>query len=137
MIVVDTNIIAHLFIEGERSSEAERVLEKDPDWAAPLLWASELRSVLVKCVRGGFVERTDAFRIMAEAESLMSGGEYAVVSAEVLELAASTSCSAYDAEFVALARDLGVPFVTMDKALLAAFPDTAVAPARFARDRRP
>jgi predicted nucleic acid-binding protein len=68
---------------------------------------------------------------MAEAESLMSGGEYALVSAGVLELAISSGCSAYDAEFVALARDLGAPFVTMDKAVLAAFPDTAVAPARF------
>lgn len=137
MIVVDTNLIAYLFIEGEHSASAEKVLEKDPEWVAPLLWASELRSVLVQCVRKGIVETADAFRIMTEAEWLMSGGEYAVVSAYVLELAASSSCSAYDAEFVALARDLGVPLVTLDEAVLAAFPDTAAAPSRFIAPRKP
>ena len=131
MIVVDTNLIAYLFIEGAQSAQAEKVLEKDPEWAAPLLWASEFRSVLVKCVRSGLVERADAFRIMAEAESLMSGGEYAVVSAQVLEIATAASCTAYDAEFVALARDLGVTLVTLDRAVLDAFPETAVAPSRF------
>ena len=131
MIVVDTNLIAYLFIEGEHSEQAEKVLEKDSEWAVPLLWASEFRSVLVKCVRSGLVDMADAFRIMTEAESLMSGGEYAVVSADVLEIATISSCSAYDAEFVALARDLGSPLVTLDKAVLDAFPETAVAPARF------
>lgn len=137
MIVVDTNLIAYLFIEGERSAEAEKVLAEDSSWAAPLLWASEFRSVLVQCVRKGIVERADVFRIMTAAESLMSGGEYAVVSADVLELAASSACSAYDAEFVALARDLGVPLVTLDEAVLAGFPDTAVSPRRFLASRKP
>jgi predicted nucleic acid-binding protein len=68
---------------------------------------------------------------MNKAESLMSGYEYAVVSGDVLSLAASMACSAYDAEFVVLARGLGVPLVTMDKDLLESFPETAVSPARF------
>lgn len=131
MIVVDTNLIAYLFVNGEHSESAEKVLLKDPRWAAPLLWRSELRSVLVKGIRKGLIELNDAFRIMTEAESLMSEGEYAVDSGDVLSLAASATCSAYDAEFVALARELGVPLVTMDKLLLESFPETAVAPARF------
>jgi predicted nucleic acid-binding protein len=77
------------------------------------------------------IELNDAFRIMTEAESLMFEGEYALVSGDVLSLAASAACSAYDAEFVVLARALGVPLVTMDKLLLESFPETAVAPARF------
>jgi predicted nucleic acid-binding protein len=90
--------------------------------------------VLVKCVRAGYVELNDAFRIMTEAESLMSEGEYAVTSGDVLSLAASTACSAYDAEFVVLARDLGVPLITTDKLLLESFPETAVSPPRFLGD---
>jgi predicted nucleic acid-binding protein len=48
-----------------------------------------------------------------------------------LDLAISSKCSAYDAEFVVLARDLRVPLVTTDKELLAKFPDIAVAPEMF------
>lgn len=134
MIVVDTNLIAYLFVNGEHSESAEKVLLKDSRWAAPLLWRSELRSVLVKCVRTGHAELKDAFRIMTEAESLMSESEYAVPSGDVLSLAASTACSAYDAEFVVLARELGVSLVTTDKLLLESFPDTAVSPPRFLGD---
>jgi len=134
VIVVDTILLAYLFVNGEHSESAEKVLLKDSRWAAPLLWRSELRSVLVKCVRTGYVELNDAFQIMTEAESLMSGGEYAVASGEVLSIAASTSSSASDAEFVVLARDLGVPLITTDKLLLESFPNTAVSPSRFLGD---
>ena len=51
MIVVDTNVLAYLLITGERSAEAERALRKDPFWAAPLLWRSELRNVLALYMR--------------------------------------------------------------------------------------
>jgi predicted nucleic acid-binding protein len=131
LIVVDTNLVAYLYINGEHSEAADEVYQKDPRWAAPLLWRSEFRSVLVKCLRKEFLGTDDAIRIMDEAESLLSGGEYAVASAEVLTLGASSACSAYDAEFVVLARELGVPLVTLDGALLESFPETAVSPARF------
>ena len=103
----------------------------DPGWSAPLLWRSEFRNTLVKCVRGKLIEWSDAFQIMTEAESLMAGNEYAIVSGDVLSLAASSACSAYDAEFVVLARELGIPLVTTDKQLLDSFPETAVSPTRF------
>ena len=131
MIVADTNLIAYFYVKGEYSDLANQVLLRDPRWAAPLLWRSEFRNTLVKCVRGGLVDLDEAYRIMNKAESLMSGYEYAVVSGDVLSLAASMACSAYDAEFVVLARGLGVPLVTMDKDLLESFPETAVSPARF------
>jgi len=131
VIVVDTNLIAYLLIDGDQTGSAEKVLLKDEHWVSPLLWRSEFRNTLVKCIRTGLLSLDAAFRIMSEAESLMAGYEYAVVSGDVLSLAGSSSCSAYDAEFVALARDLGFPLVTTDKLLLESFPDTAVSPARF------
>jgi predicted nucleic acid-binding protein len=131
VIVVDTNLIAYLLIDGGQTEPAERVLQKDEVWVSPLLWRSELCNALVKCVRSGLFGLNAAFQIMTEAESLMAGNEFAVVSGDVLSLAASSACSAYDAEFVVLARELGVPLVTSDKQLLENFPETAVSPARF------
>ena len=52
----------------------------------------------------------------------MRGQEYAVTSLSVLRLAAGSGCSAYDCEFVALAQDLNIPPVTVDRQVLGAFP---------------
>ncbi|MCX6574303.1 MAG: type II toxin-antitoxin system VapC family toxin [Candidatus Aminicenantes bacterium] len=131
MIVADTNLLAYLHIKGKNSPVARQVVLQDPHWAAPFLWRSEFRNTLITCVKGGLVERNEVFGIMAAAESMLAGWEYDVVSDEVLELATATGCTAYDAEFVALARDLRVPLVTTDKELLEKFPDTAVSPEHF------
>jgi len=131
VIVADTNLLAYLYIEGPLNQQARQVLLRDSEWAAPVLWRSELRNTLIKCFRGGLIGRDEAFRIMADAEITMLFNEYDLASGDVLELAAETGCSAYDAEFVVLAKDLGVPLVTTDKDLLAKFPDVAVTPERF------
>ncbi len=54
-----------------------------------------------------------------------------VDTAEVLSLAAESGCSAYDCEFVALARNLGVSLVTSDREVLKAFPAIAVPLERY------
>ncbi|NLH43945.1 MAG: type II toxin-antitoxin system VapC family toxin [Planctomycetes bacterium] len=56
-----------------------------------------------------------------------------VASHPVLALAAASACSAYDCEFVALAKDLNLPLVTADKQILTQFPDVAVSLATFVR----
>lgn len=132
MIVADTNLIAYLVLPGERTLAAEAVLRADPVWSAPLLWRSELRNVLATYVRGGRLALGDALSMAERAEELMSDREFTVPTEDVLALAASSGCSAYDCEFVILARDLGVPLVTVDAGLLSAFGDTAVAPEVFA-----
>lgn len=68
----------------------------------------------------------DALRIVDDAERAMAGREYSVLSHHVLPLAARSGCSAYDCEFVALAQDLGIAFITSDRQVLAAFPTAAV-----------
>ena len=49
----------------------------------------------------------------------------------VMDLVAVSSCPAYDCEYVALARDLGVSLVTSDRGVLRAFPSRAVSPEGF------
>lgn len=126
MIVVDTNLIGYLLLTSDRSEIAELALRKDAEWAAPQLWRSELRNVLAQYVRRSLLGLEDAQRIMNAATDLMSGREYQVASDPVLKLAAESGCSAYDCEFVALAQDLGVALVTVDRQVLRAFPEIAV-----------
>ena len=128
MIVVDSNMIGYLYLTSERSSQVERVLHKDAQWAAPLLWRSEFRNVLALYLRKKLLSLEAAQEIMNEAMTLMLGQEYEVVSWQVLSLVAKSSCSAYDCEFVALAQDLGVALVTVDKQVLEQFPHVAISP---------
>jgi len=132
VIVVDTNLLVYLYVQGQRTAEAEAVFLRDPVWAAPVLWRSEFRNVLAGLVRRRALELEDAARIISEAEGAMAGREYGVASERVLRLATQAGCSAYDCEFVSVAQDLGLPFVTADRKLLAAFPTTAVSPEVFA-----
>ena len=117
MIVVDTNVIAYLMIPGERSGGAQAVLRRDPDWQAPVLWRSEFRNVLVQQVRHGDMDEEVVYALMEKATELMLGGEHEVASEEVIRMALTSGASAYDSEFVVLARDLGVPLVTGDAKL--------------------
>jgi predicted nucleic acid-binding protein len=126
MIVVDTNVVAYLLLGGKKTPYARAALKSDPEWVAPLLWRSEFRNVLAHYLRQGTLSLTDAFEFMRTAESLFRGAEYQVDSAQILALVNSSRCSAYDCEFVALARELGVSLLTTDKQILKDFPDTAV-----------
>jgi predicted nucleic acid-binding protein len=126
MIVVDTNIIAYFYLESERSVQVERLLEKDTRWSAPLLWRSEFRNVLAHYIRKDYLSLEEAQEIIREALMLMKGREYEVASFQVMELVASSDCSAYDCEFVALAGDLGTPLVTVDRKILKEFPQIAI-----------
>jgi len=122
VIVVDTNILAYLYLPTEFTPQAEALLQRRPDWAAPLLWRSELRNVLALYLRKQLLTFDQAYAIQSEAEALLAGREYAVDSYDVLRLVEGSDCSAYDCEFAALAKHLGAPLVTADRRVLKAFP---------------
>ena len=126
MIVIDTNVIGYLYLTSAQSRLAEAVYQKDPLWAAPLLWQSELRNVLAGYLRKNQLSIIAAEQIMDEAVSLLAGREYLVPSRAVLRLSAGSTCSAYDCEFVALAAELKVPLVTADQEILDQFSNIAV-----------
>jgi len=131
MIVVDTNVIGYLFLSSKQSILAERALKKDSEWAAPIIWRSELRNVLALYMRKNIITLEHAHRIMNGALELMRGREYEVSSYEVLRLVSESKCSAYDCEFIAAANDLKVPLITVDKQLLRGFPGVAVSLTAF------
>lgn len=126
MIVVDTNVIAYLYLPGEFSNAAEALLRQDTEWAAPRLWRSELRNILAGYLRRQLLSFEQVCQVQTEAEALLADTEFEVTSDAVLRLVTASDCSAYDCEFVALAEQLGTRLVTMDKKLLKAFPTIAV-----------
>lgn len=122
MIVVDSNVVAYLYLPGEHTAKAEALLERDPEWAAPILWRSEFRIILAGYLRRKILTFDQACSLQSEAEDLLAGLEFEVDSKAVLELVHDSDCSVYDCEFIALASKLQVRLVTMDAKLLKAFP---------------
>ena len=126
MIVADTNTIAYFYLPTARTDDVVSLLHKDPHWIAPLLWRSEFRNVLALYVRKGVIELNTAIAMQAQAERQLADNEYTVNSMDVLTLASETGCSAYDCEFVSLAKSLNLKLVTGDKKLVQKFPGIAM-----------
>ena len=131
MIVVDTNVIASLWVPNDMDEMSYKILEKDADWIAPLLWRSEFRNVLAIYLRADILEFSIALQVIEEVEQLMGSKEFEVNSTQVLSLVSESSCSSYDCELVALADDLDVKLVTFDKKILNEFPEIGVSPKEF------
>ena len=126
MIVVDTNLLAYLLLPNPNAAQAEAILIKDPVWIAPALIHSEFRNVLLGAVRRKDVAERDADSFLARAQEVITVPDEPLDSAAVFALALQSGCSAYDCEFVWLARHLRVPLVTADKKVLNAFSGLAV-----------
>ena len=103
----------------------------DSDWIVPGLIHSELRNVFLGAVRRSDITLDDAHFLLQRSIELISVPDKAVDGSAVFSLAMQSGCSAYDCEFVWLARDLALPLVTVDKKVLKAFPDLAVLPEIF------
>ena len=131
MIVADVNLLAYLLLGGADTELAQQVLERDPTWAAPVLWRSEFRSILAAYMRQRGLEIQDAWQAHELAEGLLGAHEYTLGGERVLQLVAASPCSAYDCEYVALAQELQVQLVTSDRQVLRHFPQVAVSPRDF------
>ncbi len=131
MIVVDTNILAYLYFENERTTLAQAVHQKDQDWIAPALWRHEFINILAMNVRFKGLCVDDAVSIWDEALARLDGSEFYPDAGEVTGIAQANKISAYDAQFIALARQKGVVCVTEDKELLKKCPDITLAMEAF------
>lgn len=132
MIVADTNLIVYLFITGDQTSLAQKVLHQDPHWIVPPLWQSEFRNVLAAYIRRG-MSLPEAKQVMTDALQTLEKRQIIPSHEEILDLIAESDCTAYDCEFIALARQLGIQLVTADKQLLQRFPDYAISLDEFVK----
>ena len=132
MIVADTNLISYLLIEGDQTRLARQVWVRDPEWAMPPLWRSEFLNVLAESHKIGALDEDQAFFLWRSSSVYLDTTEVEPDGEQVLEIAMNSGISAYDAHFVAVAKELGVPLVTADRRLLERCKDVAISIATFA-----
>lgn len=125
MIVVDTNVMVSLVVGGPGGAEAARLYGRDNEWAAPPILISELRNVLIGSVRRGAMPRHEAVSMVDHASLVLGDRVFDVSHSDVLDVALNCGLTAYDAEFVVVARRLGVSLATADRAILRNAPDVA------------
>lgn len=117
MVLVDTNILAYLLLVGDRTPAAQALFDRDDDWHSESFILVELNNVLATSCRSLGLTPAKAERIFGTAERLLAGRLHTVPHRTALAVAAKLRISAYDARFVALAEELGVPLITEDARL--------------------
>ncbi|MBU2644892.1 type II toxin-antitoxin system VapC family toxin [bacterium] len=126
MIVVDTNIISYLLIPNEKYNQsATDLLEKDTSWIAPYLWHYEFLSVLALYLRKSVIDVNQSRELYKKACEIVESRKLSD-AADVLNLTAECSLSAYDCSYVALAKETRLPLITEDKKILSEFSEVAL-----------
>jgi predicted nucleic acid-binding protein len=121
VVLVDTNVLAYLLIEGDRTTEAQALYAKDPDWQSEAFELVELTNILTTYTRTGALTREQGIKLLAEAQTLLPPLR-SVSHQEAYEVAVEFGISAYDARFIALARQMKSKLVTEDAKLRKAVP---------------
>lgn len=133
MIVVDVNVVAYYFIEGEKTAPARALMRRDADWRLPALWRHEYLNVLATYSRQGGAGIEEVRNLWRLALELLAPREQPADAESSLALAIEHKISAYDAQYVSLAQRLGAVFVTEDRRLLRSFPSFTRTMQTFAR----
>ena len=126
MIVADANVVAALYFEGVDTEDARRLLECDGDWLVPELWQHEMLNIAASYAKFTQTSLARVAVVWEHAAAQFGSRMRPVNMMETLRLAAKSGISAYDAQYVFLAQELGVWLVTQDKKLRAAVPDRAL-----------
>ena len=125
MIVVDANVVVYFLIEGDRTQAARELMRRDPDWRLPALWRHEYLNVLATLVRAGGATLADGRGLWRLGIEGFGQREEDLDMDEALALAAEHRVSAYDAQYLVLARRLRTVCVTDDRRLQQLFPQLA------------
>ncbi|MGQ0814295.1 MAG: type II toxin-antitoxin system VapC family toxin [Gemmatimonadota bacterium] len=126
MIVVDADVLVSLTLVRPQTELARQVFLKDADWAAPPLWRSDFRNALWKHLAASRISAGQAARAFAAAHAVIARNEPEPDVSHTLTVARSHTLEIYDAEYVAVAQELGVKYVTADEDLARSAPEWVV-----------
>lgn len=116
MVVIDTNILAYLLIEGDQTKQARALFAQDSEWHSEAFILIEFSNIIATYQRTGDLTQTQAERLLRQAETLMRG-LIDVPHIAALQTARKFSVSAYDARFLVAADSLSERLVTADARL--------------------
>jgi len=122
MVLIDTNILAYLLIQGEQTDAAQRLRRSDADWRSEAFIMVEFTNVLVGYTVAKRITLALAQNLLGKADTLLEGKLGRISHAQVLTTAARHRVTAYDAHFLALAERLGLRLITEDSKLRTAAP---------------
>jgi predicted nucleic acid-binding protein len=122
VFVVDTNIIAPLYIRGTYSEAVHELRRCDSFWRTDPFAMIEFSNVLATYRRARYLTTAEAEQCLLEADRFLRPHYIEVRHHAALELAIRHNITAYDARFLALASKLGARLVTEDSKLRAAAP---------------
>jgi predicted nucleic acid-binding protein len=125
VLVIDTNVLTHVLIQGEMTRAARALLSRDPEWHSEAFIFVEFSNVLVTHVRTSRLGREQAARLLGEAHMIIQSVAN-VAHREALQIATDAGITVYDALFLAAAQDLDQKLITEDRQLRAAAPDFTV-----------
>src|SRR5436305_10128028 len=101
MLLVDTNVVAYLLMEGDRTEAAQALRTRDPDWRSEAFLLVEFTNVLASSIARKRMTLLLAEDFLAKAAALFDGKLGRVPHASVLAMATRHRVSAYDARFLA------------------------------------
>jgi predicted nucleic acid-binding protein len=123
MLVVDTNVVASLLLNGPFSEQARARYAADPDWRSEAFLMTELANVLALQVKLRDMPLPDALNLLSRADALMADGLVEIPHGAALTLATRLGVSAYDARYLVVAQRLQTRLVTEDAKLRSKAPD--------------
>ena len=122
MLVVDTNIIAPLYVQSADTGAVAKLFAQDQIWRTEPIALIELSNVLITYERARYITAATARDCLDRAAAFLQPNLFRVSYQAALDAALRYGTTADDARFLALADQLGSRLVTEDVKLRAAAP---------------
>ena len=115
--MLDASILAQTVVKEEYTELALRLIGRLESIYAPPLILYEIGNALVTLVRRGFITKGDALRKFKSLTAIPTLNIKEPTLDKAIEIAVELQITLYDASYLALALEIGVPFITADREL--------------------
>lgn len=123
MWLIDTNVLASLYLEGPHTDQARQLHALGGLWRSERFILVEFANVLATQVRVGRLDLAEALTVQERGHGLIGPGLLDAPPNAALTTAAAFKVSAYDARYLVAAQTLGTRLITEDTRLRRAAPE--------------